>query len=152
MPTELNNDIGEMIREMAQEYGTVSQRPRRCGWFDGVAARFSSRINGLNSVFITRLDVLDKIPEIKICTGYTLNGKPIDYFPANIPVLEKCQPVYETLSGWESPTNDIRTFEELPENARKYLHRLEDIIGCPVSMISVGKRREDTIVRHSLFS
>ncbi len=151
MPTELEDATGEMIRELAQEYGTVSQRPRRCGWFDGVAARFSARINGLTSVIITRLDMLDKMPEIKICTGYEVDGNTIDYFPASIPVLEKCQPIYETLPGWETPTSDFRIFEDLPENARKYVHRLEDVIGCPVSMISVGKHRDDTIVRQSVF-
>ena len=147
MPTELNDATGEMIRELAQEYGTVSQRPRRCGWFDGVTARFSTRINGYTSIVVTRLDVLDKLPQLKICTGYKLDGKTIENFPASITSLEKCQPVYEEVPGWETPTSDIRTFEELPANARKYLQRLEEIAACPVSLISVGKSREQTIVR-----
>ena len=152
MPTELNDETGEMIRETGHEYGTVSKRPRRCGWFDGVAARFSARINGMKSAFITRLDVLDKIPELKICTGYELEGKTIDYFPASILELEKCVPVYETLKGWEAPIEGILKFEELPENARKYILRLEEVIGCPVSIVSVGAHRKQTIVRQETFN
>jgi adenylosuccinate synthase len=152
MPTELDDETGEMIREVAHEYGTVSKRPRRCGWFDGVAAGFSASINGIKSAFITRLDVLDKIPELKICTGYELQGKTIDCFPASLPELAKCVPVYETLQGWETPINDIRSFEKLPENARRYILRLEKVIDCPVSIISVGAHREQTIVRQDIFS
>ena len=151
MPTELNDETGEAIRELAHEYGAVSQRPRRCGWFDAIAARFSIRINGFNSIAVTRLDVLDNMPQIKICTSYTLDGKTIDYFPASIIDLEKCQPVYEELPGWESKINDIRDFDRLPVNARKYLQRLEELLSCPVSLISVGKSREQTIVRQSIF-
>jgi adenylosuccinate synthase len=151
MPTELDDETGEMIRETGHEYGTVSSRPRRCGWFDGVAAGFSARINGIRSAFITRLDVLDKIAEIKICTGYELEGKTIDYFPASIPELEKCVPVYETLQGWETPISGILKFEELPENAKKYILRLEEVIDCPASIISVGAHREQTIVRQEIF-
>ena len=151
MPTELNNETGEAIRELAHEYGTVSQRPRRCGWFDAVAARFSIRINGCTSIAVTRLDVLDNMPQIKICTSYKLDGKIIDYFPANILELERCQPVYEELPGWESKINDIRDFDRLPVNAQKYLLRLEELLSCPVSLISVGKHREQTVVRQSIF-
>lgn len=151
MPTELNDAMGENIRELAHEYGTVSQRPRRCGWFDTVAARFSLRINGFDSIAVTRLDVLDKMPRINICTGYKLDGKTIDYFPASVAELERCQPVYEELPGWESNTNDIRDFDKLPENARKYVLRLEKLLSRPVSLISVGKRREQTIIRQSIF-
>jgi adenylosuccinate synthase len=152
MPTELDDETGEMIREVAHEYGTVSKRPRRCGWFDGVAAAFSARVNGIKSAFLTRLDVLDKIPEIKICTKYELEGKTIDYFPASLPDLAKCVPIYEALPGWETPIDGILKFEELPENARKYISRLEEVIGCPVSIISVGAHREQTIVRQDIFS
>ena len=152
MPTELNDETGEAIRELAHEYGTVSQRPRRCGWFDAVAARFSTRINGFTSIAVTRLDVLDNMPQIKICTSYTLDGKTVEHFPASIIDLEKCQPVYEELPGWKSKTNDIRDFDGLPVNARKYLQRLEQLLSCPVSLVSVGKSREQTIVRQSIFS
>jgi adenylosuccinate synthase len=151
MPTELNDDIGEMIRDRGHEYGTVSSRPRRCGWFDAVAAHLSARINGYTSLVITRLDILDTLPVIKICTSYQLDGQTIDYFPASISALEKCRPVYEELSGWEAPTNSARTFEDLPVQARKYINRLEEIIGCPASLISVGARREETIVRQTIF-
>lgn len=151
MPTELNNDIGECIRERAHEYGTVSHRPRRCGWFDAVAARLSNRVNGFTIAAITRLDVLDTLPQLKICVAYKLDGRTIDYFPASIPRLEKCQPVYEELPGWQTPTVDIRKFENLPPEARQYVNRLEEIIGCPASLVSVGRSREQTIVRQPIF-
>ena len=151
MPTELNDETGETIRELAHEYGTVSQRPRRCGWFDAVAARFSIRINGFSSLAITRLDVLDNMPKIKICTHYTLDGKTIDYFPASIPELEKCKPVYEELPGWESKISDIRDFDKLPVNAQKYVQKLEELLSHPVSLISVGKSREQTIEKLPIF-
>jgi adenylosuccinate synthase len=151
MPTELKDEMGEMIRERGQEYGTVSGRARRCGWFDAVAACLSARVNGFTSIVITRLDILDVMPKLKICTGYKLDGKTIDYFPASIAALEKCQPVYEELAGWEKPTSDARKFKDLPQNAQRYVKRLEELIGCEASLISVGKRREQTIVRKSIF-
>ena len=151
MPTELNDEIGEEIRQRGKEYGTVSGRARRCGWFDAVAARMSARINGFDSIVITRLDILDTLPQLKICTAYQLDGKTIDYFPASIPTLEKCRPVYEELPGWEKPTGAIRLFKDLPPNARKYIKRLEELIGCPANMISVGQQREQTVVRKSVF-
>jgi adenylosuccinate synthase len=151
MPTELKDEIGDMIRERGQEYGTVSGRARRCGWFDAVAARLSARVNGFTSIVITRLDILDVMPKLKICTGYKLDGKTIDYFPASIAALEKCQPVYEELSGWEKPTSAARKFKDLPQNAQRYVKKLEELIGCEASLISVGKHREQTIVRKSIF-
>jgi adenylosuccinate synthase len=151
MPTILNDEIGEMIRERGHEYGTVSGRPRGCGWFDGVAARFSARINGFTSIIITRLDILDVFPALKICTAYKIDGKIIDNFPATIAALEKCQPVYEELPGWEKPTGDVRVFKDLPAKAQKYIKALEEITGCPSSLISVGKRREETIIRKAIF-
>jgi adenylosuccinate synthase len=110
-----------------------------------VAAGYSSRVNGLTNIALTRLDVLDILPQIKICTGYQLDGQTIDQFPASITNLEKCQPVYEELPGWLSPTSDIRDYEKLPAQAKQYITRLEEIISCPVSIISVGARREQTI-------
>jgi len=151
MPTELNDEVGEAIRERGHEFGTVSGRPRRCGWFDAVAARLSARINGFTSIVVTRLDILDNMPELKICTGYKLDGKTIDYFPASIAALEKCQPVYESWPGWDKPTSDARKFKDLPPNAQHYVHRLEELLGCPASLISVGAHREQTIVRKSIF-
>jgi len=146
MPTELHDEIGNSIREQAHEYGTTTGRPRRCGWFDGVAARFSNLINGFTGTAITRLDVLDILPKLKICIGYKLDGKTIDYFPASITALEKCQPIYEELPGWETSTTDARKFEGLPLRAQQYVNRLEELIGSPASLISVGERREQTIV------
>ena len=145
MPTELRDNTGNLIREQAHEYGTTTGRPRRCGWFDSVAAGYSSRINGLTNIALTRLDVLDILPQIKICTGYKLNGQTIRQFPASITTLERCQPIYEELPGWQSPTSDIRDYEKLPAQARRYISRLEELISCPVSIISVGARREQTI-------
>jgi adenylosuccinate synthase len=151
MPTELNDEIAETLRERGKEYGTVSGRPRSCGWFDAVAARLSVRVNGFTSVAVTRLDILDTLPQLKICTGYKLDGKTVNDFPASVTVLEKCRPVYEEMPGWQKPTGAVRLFKDLPVNARKYVKRLEELIGCPASHISVGQRRDQTIVRRQLF-
>jgi len=145
MPTELKDETGDLIRERAHEYGTTTGRPRRCGWFDAVAARFSNRINGFTGVVITRLDILDNLPRLKICVGYELDGKTIDYFPSNIVALEKCKPVYEELPGWRAPISNIREYEQLPVAARQYLTRLEELISCPIDIVSVGAGREQTI-------
>ena len=145
MPTELKNETGDLIRERAHEYGTTTGRPRRCGWFDAVAARFSTRINGLTSIALTRLDVLDALPHLKICVGYKLEGQTIDYFPGSVTVLDRCQPIYEELAGWQSPTSDIRDYEQLPADAKQYISKLEELTSCPVNIVSVGARREQTI-------
>jgi len=145
LPAELKDETGNLIRERGHEYGTTTGRPRRCGWFDAVAARFSTRINGFTGAAITRLDILDTFSRLKICVGYKLDGHTIDYFPASIVALEKCQPIYEELPGWQSPTSDIRNYEELPREARQYVARLEELISCPVNIISVGQRLEQTI-------
>ena len=147
MPTELKDKIGNLIRERAHEYGTTTGRPRRCAWFDAVAAKFSTRINGFTRAAITRLDVLDILPRLKICVSYKLDGKTIDYFPASAAALDRCQPVYEELPGWQVPTSDIQDFDQLPPPARQYLVRLEELICCPISIISVGMRREQTILK-----
>ncbi len=146
-PTELHDETCELIRERAHEYGTTTGRARRCGWFDAIAGRYSCRINGFTEVAITRLDVLDILPRLKICVGYRLDEQDIDYFPANIAAVEKCQPVYEELEGWQSPTSDIREFQQLPLKARQYVERLEELISCRAGIISVGADREQTIIR-----
>ncbi|MFC1897647.1 adenylosuccinate synthase [Chloroflexota bacterium] len=151
MPTELKDETGDLIREQAHEYGTTTGRARRCGWFDAVAARFSTRINGFTGVVITRLDILDTFPQLKICVGYELDGKTIDYFPSNIAALEKCKPVYEELPGWQAPTTDVRQYEQLPVKARQYLTRLEELTSCPIDIISVGAGREQTIEIKPIF-
>jgi len=145
MPTELKDETGDLIRERAHEYGTTTGRPRRCGWFDAVAARFSTRINGFTGAAITRLDILDAFARLKICVGYKLDGRTIDYFPGSVADLEKCQPIYEELAGWQAPTNHIRDYEQLPPKARQYITRLEELTSCPVNLISVGAGREQTI-------
>jgi len=150
MPTELTDETGNLIRERAHEYGTTTGRPRRCGWFDAIASRFSTRINDFTRAAITRLDVLDTLPSLKICVGYQLDGKLIDYFPASAAALDRCQPVYEELPGWQAPISDIRQYGQLPPQARQYVTRLEELIACPVSIISVGMRREQTIFKMPL--
>ena len=134
-----------MIREIAHEYGTTTGRPRRIGWFDAVAARFSCRINGLTSVALTRLDVFDTMGTLKICTHYVLEGKKIDYFPASVAELEKCQPVYEEMPGWGVPITEVRRFKDLPKQAQKYLKRIEELMQCSVNMACCGPSREQVI-------
>jgi len=146
MPTELRGETGELIRQCGQEYGATTGRPRRCGWFDAVAACFSAYINGFTAIALTRLDVLDTLASIKICTGYKVNGKVIDQFPSSSMVLEECQPVYEELPGWQCPTSDVRHLDDLPPAARSYVERLEEVVACPIDIISVGPRREQTII------
>jgi len=151
MPTELEDETGDLIRERAHEYGTTTGRPRRCGWFDAVAARFSSRINGFTGAVVTRLDILDVLPRLKICVGYELEGQTIDYFPGSVAALTKCRPVYEELSGWQAPTTEIRSYDQLPLEARQYIARLEELISCPVSLICVGPERQQTIQKTPIF-
>jgi adenylosuccinate synthase len=145
-PTELHDECGHLIRERAHEYGTTTGRPRRCGWFDGVVARFSSEINGLTSAAITRFDILDTFPTIKVCTAYKIGRTTYHRPPASQALFEKCQPVYEELPGWQTPTSDIRSFKKLPPQAQAYVKKLEELLGCPVSMVSVGPARDQTIM------
>jgi adenylosuccinate synthase len=151
MPTELFDETGELIRERAHEYGTTTGRARRCGWFDAVAARFSCRINGFTGAVVTRLDILDILPSLKICVGYELDGKVIDYFPASISALARCKPVYEELPGWQAPTTGVRDFDKLPAEARRYITRIEELIGCPVSLVCVGPERGEVIEKAPIF-
>ncbi len=144
--TELNDATGAKIRELAWEYGATTGRPRRVGWFDGVAANYSAKLNGFTSIVLTRLDVLDGFPLIKVCVGYKVDGKVVDRIPANVAVLARCQPVYEEFEGWDLPTASATEMEKLPPNALKYVHRLEELIGVSINMISTGPRREETIV------
>jgi len=150
MPTELNDEVADLIRERGHEYGATTGRPRRCGWFDAVAGSFSTRINGFTQAIVTRLDVLDTLPSLKICVGYKLDGKTIDYFPASTAALERCQPIYEELPGWQSPIDNVKQYDQLPVQARQYLARLEELISCPINIISVGMRREQTIRKKPL--
>ena len=145
-PTELQDETGDLIRELAHEYGTTTGRPRRCGWFDAVVGRFSTRVNGFTGFALTRLDVLDTLPSLKICTGYRLDGDTVTTPPARSVALARCQPVYEELPGWQRDISGIRTFNDLPPQARAYVQRLEELVACPASIISVGPQREQTVV------
>jgi len=147
MPTELKDKVGELIREKAHEYGATTGRPRRCGWFDAVAGKFSAQINGFTDLALTHLDTFDGFPKIKICTAYKLGTEMLDSFPGDAATLEKCQPVYEELPGWKEPISGIVDFARLPSAARHYLTRIEDLLGCPVSSISLGSKREQMIMR-----
>jgi adenylosuccinate synthase len=145
MPTELKDELGELIREKAQEYGATTGRPRRCGWFDAVAGRLSVQVNGLSDIALTHLDIFDGFASIKICSAYKFDNKVLQSFPSNTATLEKCQPVYEELPGWQESTNEIRDFNKLPSAARHYIARLEQLLSCPISLISVGPKREQVI-------
>jgi adenylosuccinate synthase len=150
MPTELNDETGEAIRTCGHEFGTTTGRPRRCGWFDGVAAAFSNRINGFTGIALTRLDVLDRFPKLKICTAYELDGKTTCEFPGSIVELGRCKPLYEEMDGWMTDISDIRQYSRLPVVARRYIRRLEELCGSPVKLVSVGPKREQTISRSYL--
>jgi adenylosuccinate synthase len=145
MPTELKDETGDMIRKLANEYGTTTGRPRRCGWFDAVVGRYSAQVNGYTGIALTRLDILDSMPVIKICTGYKLDGKVIDYIPTSIAQFDRCQPVLEEMPGWQSPTSEIKAIRKLPKQAQQYIARIEKLLGCPAQIVSVGARREQTI-------
>ncbi len=146
LPTELKDEVGEYIRQRAHEYGATTGRPRRCGWFDAVVGRYSTQLNGFTSGILTRLDVLDEMETVKICVGYKIGDKTVEHFPADVLALEKCTPVYEELPGWKINTSDARKAGELPRNARKYIRRLEELIGCRFHIISIGPRRDQSIV------
>ena len=151
MPTELLDETGELIREHAGERGATTGRPRRCGWFDAVVGRYSARINGFSAMILTRLDILSILPSLKVCTSYRLDGETVDSPPSNVALLARCQPVYEELPGWSADIRDVRRFDDLPAEARAYVRRLEELLGCPAALISVGERREQTIIVRELF-
>lgn len=150
LPTELNDEVGEFIRQRAQEFGTTTGRPRRCGWFDAVAARYSVAINGVTSAILTRLDVLDGISPIRVCVSYRMNGEMVDGFPTGAAALEACEPVYEDLPGWERPTASARNIADLPQEAANYVKRIQELMGCPIDMISTGPGREEGILLRSI--
>lgn len=145
MPTELKDDVGEHIRQVGREFGTTTGRPRRCGWFDAVAARHAVMVNGFDAIALTRLDILDDQPSVRICVAYEVDGKRLDSFPASTEVLQRCHPIYEELPGWQTPTGGVRRREQLPSAAARYVGRLEELIGAPVELIGVGEERHRTI-------
>jgi adenylosuccinate synthase len=144
-PTELKDALGETIREKGGEYGATTGRPRRCGWLDAVALRHAVRVNGLTGLAITKLDILDGLDEVNVCTSYRYNSRTLNEFPKEAAVLEGCSPVYETLPGWKGSTVGKRRFEELPEGARRYIKAIEDMLGVRVQMISTGAKRDEII-------
>lgn len=144
-PTEQDNATGHYLRDRGNEYGTVTRRPRRCGWFDAVAVRYSARLSGVDTLAVMLLDVLGDLAEIRICTAYEIDGRRVTVFPSHVDELRKAQPIYETLPGWQQETSGIRSLDKLPDNARGYLARLTDVIGRPLEIVSVGPDREQTI-------
>ena len=151
-PTEQKNKIGNLLGSRGKEFGTVTSRKRRCGWFDGVLVRQTIKISGVNGIALTKLDVLDELEEIKMCVAYKLNGKQYDYLPAGAEDQFKIEPIYETFSGWKENTKGIRNMENLPEKAKKYIYALEDFIEAKISSISTSPEREDTILVESPFA
>jgi adenylosuccinate synthase len=147
LPTELTGEIGNRLRESGQEFGAVTGRPRRCGWYDAVAVRYAVRVNGLDALALTKLDVLDGLGELLVCTSYRCNGATLTEMPSDLAQLSACAPVYETLSGWTAPTRSVRRYQDLPREAQAYIARLEDVTGVPAALISTGSAREDTIIR-----
>jgi adenylosuccinate synthase len=147
LPTELSGELSDRLRESGQEYGASTGRPRRCGWYDAVVVRYSARINGLDAIALTKLDVLDGLPEVQLCTGYRTSQGVVTEFPANLRALATAEPVYETLPGWTAPTKAATRMEDLPAEARRYVQRLEEVSGVPCAIISTGSDRAETIVR-----
>lgn len=146
LPTALDPEMDEHMRELGGEFGATTGRPRRCGWFDSVLARFAAQVNGLTGLALTKLDVLDTLPELQVATAYRLpDGNVTSTFPADTWSLSNIEPVYETLPGWKTPTGEARRLEDLPSNARAYLDRIEELTGAPVQWISVGTRRRQII-------
>jgi len=145
-PTELTDKIGEELGTRGKEFGTVTSRKRRCGWFDGVLVRQTIKISGIDGIALTKLDVLDELDQIKMCIGYELNGKKIDYLPASVDDQLKAKPIYKTFEGWKSPTSGIKKFDHLPDNAKNYINELEKFIESKISSISTSPERNDTIL------
>ena len=145
-PTELFDEVGKGLGERGHEFGATTGRARRCGWFDGPALKRSIQINGVTGLCVTKLDVMDGMTEVKLCTGYRLNGEVVDILPFGAEAVAACEPVYETMPGWNESTVGVTRYEDLPTNARAYLKRLEEVSGAPVAMVSTGPDREETIV------
>lgn len=146
-PTELNDAVGEEMQQRGHEYGTVTGRARRCGWMDLAIVNYAIRLNGITGLALMKLDILDTLPEIKICTGYKLRGEEIPYFPGRLEDLEQVEPIYETVPGWQCDTTSCTTFDELPEAAQAFVDRVEALTGVPVKIVAVGPGREQTIIR-----
>ena len=141
---------GEQLRKEGAEFGATTGRPRRCGWFDAVVGKYAVELNGITKVTLTKVDVLDQLDTIRVCTGYRHNGKAVDGMPASLAVLEQCEPVYTEYPGWQAKTSGIGTFDKLPENAKRYIDGLQDHLGVEIPLVSTGPGREETILRGDL--
>ncbi len=150
-PTELEDADGEKLRTTGHEFGATTGRPRRCGWFDALVVRYAVRVNGLTGIALTKLDVLDDFDTIRVCTGYSYNGEMFDELPANLDVFAQCRPVYEEMPGWKADISGAKSFADLPEKAQQYVRRLEKLVGCPIVVVSVGPRRDQTIILRNPF-
>ena len=150
-PAEQNNEIGEYLRNTGHEFGTVTGRPRRCGWLDTAVVKYAAMLNSLDYLAITRLDILDDLDTIKICTGYRYNGQLLPEYPASLEVLEQVEPVYEEMPGWKTDISACKTYDELPEAARKYVERISELVGVPLGIVSVGPNRSQTIILQPIF-
>jgi adenylosuccinate synthase len=144
-PTELHDALGEKIRQKGQEFGATTGRPRRCGWFDAVVVKHAARVNGIQGMVITKMDVLNDLDKIKVCVGYRLNGKMIDYVPSNVETFQSVEAVYEDLEGWKTEIKGAKNRSDLPANAQRYLRRIEELIGTKIVMVSVGSERNETL-------
>ncbi|MFQ9310720.1 MAG: adenylosuccinate synthase [Paraclostridium sordellii] len=149
--TELNDETGDKIRTQGREFGTTTGRARRCGWFDAVIVRYAARVNGLTSISLMLLDVLSGFDTVKICTSYKMGDKVLKEFPASLEDLAKCEPIYEELEGWSDDLTNVEKYEDLPENAKKYIAKIEELVGVSVDMVSVGPNRAQTIIRKNIF-
>ena len=150
-PTELTDETGEHIGAKGHEFGTVTARKRRCGWFDAVLVRQSCKLNGIDGIALMKLDVLDELDILKICTGYEIDGKKYDYLPSSVALLNKIKPVYEEIAGWKSNTYGVRQFDKLPPNAQKYVNRIKELLGVEIAIVSTSPERDDSIVNVNVF-
>lgn len=150
--SELKDATGDLIRERGKEFGTTTGRARRCGWFDAVLVRYSVRVNGLTGIAMTLLDVLDALESIQVCVAYDYRGERLEHLPADLEVLRECKPIYETLPGWKTDTTRVKSYEDVPEQAKDYLAFLEQQVGCPIQIVSVGPRRDQTMLLEPIFS
>jgi adenylosuccinate synthase len=151
LPTEMQGEMEEYIRQKGREFGATTGRPRRCGWFDAVVVNYAVRINGMDSVALTKIDVLSDLDKIKICTSYKSDGKLIKEFPASLETLQKCIPVYEEMKGWKKDISQVTNYEDLPEQLKAYIHRIEELIKIKMVILSVGPQRRQTIIREKIF-
>ena len=150
-PTELEDEVGEHLRVKGHEYGSVTGRPRRCGWFDAAALKRAVQLNGVSGICFTKLDVLDGLDTVRVAVGYKVNGQVRDILPVGADALSVCEPVYEDYPGWKDSTVGITAFDKLPRNAQTYLHRLEQLVGAPLAIISTGPDRNETIINQNPF-